>query len=288
MRRALGKGLEALFPESVSSPNAAPQTERTVPISEIRPNRHQPRQGISPEALADLAESIRQNGVIQPLILRRVDDGYELIAGERRWRAAREAGLDRVAAVVREASDAESFQLALIENVQREDLSPLEEAEAYRRMVEEFGLTQDQVASRVGKNRATVANMLRLLTLPAEVKDEIVGGKLTMGHARALLAADGARRQVALAGEIVDRGLSVRDVERLTSVTSKKKSAKTGTLDLHVRALEEELCGILGTRVRLLPRGRGGVMEIHYHSNDALNRLVDQLRRSDSQHSNVL
>jgi ParB family chromosome partitioning protein len=130
--------------------------------------------------------------------------------------------------------------------------------------------------------------MLRLLTLPAEVKEEIVGGKLTMGHARALLAADGAGRQVALAGEIVDRGLSVRDVERLTSVTSKKKRAKTGTLDLHVRALEEELCGILGTRVRLLPRGRGGVMEIHYHSNDALNRLVDQLRRSDSQHSNVL
>jgi ParB family chromosome partitioning protein len=287
MRRALGKGLEALFPESVSSPNAAPQTERTVPISEIRPNRRQPRQAISPEALADLAESIRQNGVIQPLILRRVDDGYELIAGERRWRAAREAGLDRVAAVVREASDAESFQLALIENVQREDLSPLEEAEAYRRMVEEFGLTQDQVASRVGKSRATVANVLRLLTLPAEVKDEIVGGKITMGHARALLAADGAGRQVALAGEIVDRGLSVRDVERLTSATSKKKRAKTG-LDLHVRALEEELCGILGTRVRLLPRGRGGVMEIHYHSNDALNRLVDQLRRSDSQHSNVL
>lgn len=288
MRRALGKGLEALFPES-ASPNTAPLAERTVPISEIRPNRHQPRQAISAEALADLAESIRQNGIIQPLILRRVEDGYELIAGERRWRAAREAGLDRVSAVVREATDAESFQLALIENVQREDLSPLEEAEAYRRMLEEFGLTQEQVASRVGKSRATVANMLRLLTLPPEVKEEIAGGKLTMGHARALLAADGASRQVALAGDIVDRGLSVRDVERLASATStKKKKAKAGTRDVHVRALEEELCGVLGTRVRLLPRGRGGVMEIHYHSNEALDRLVHQLRRSDSQHSNAL
>lgn len=288
MRRALGKGLEALFPET--GPAMAPvRSAHLIPTSEIRPNSYQPRQFMDAGALADLAESIRQNGIIQPLVVRRVDGGFELIAGERRWRAAQQAGIAEVSAVVREATDAESFELALVENIQRQDLSPLEEAEAYHRMMDEFDLTQDQIAARVGKSRATVANMLRLLTLPDQVKQEIASGNITMGHARALLAAQGTARQVALAGDIVDKKLSVREVERITSTPSKKRKKAGGTgRDVNLCALEEELCGVLGTRVKLQTRGRGGVIEIHYHSEEALDRLVDQLRGSELQQSNAL
>jgi ParB family chromosome partitioning protein len=285
MRKALGKGLEALFPEAATTPAPA---ERWIPTDQIHPNRSQPRQRIDEDALAELADSIRQHGIIQPLLVRRVDEGYELIAGERRWRAAQLAGLDRVAAVVREVTDSQSFELALIENIQRQDLSALEEAEAYRRMVEEFGLTQDEVAARVGKNRATVANMLRLLALPGEVKEQIAGGKLTMGHARALLAAPTAARQLALARDVITRGLSVRDTERLAAVPAYRGQQRKAGKDVHVRAIEEELCALLGTRVRLLPRGRGGAIEIHYHSGDALERLLNYLRGQDLRQSNIL
>ena len=173
MRKALGKGLEALLPEA--STGSAPG-ERWILTEQIRPNRFQPRCRMDEEGLAELAESIRQKGVIQPLLVRRVEGGFELIAGERRWRAAQQAGLDRVAAVVREATDAESFELALIENLQREDLSPLEEAGAYRRMIDDFGLTQEEVAARIGKSRAAVANTLRLLGQPQEVKEFMGAG----------------------------------------------------------------------------------------------------------------
>jgi ParB family chromosome partitioning protein len=285
MRKALGKGLEALLPEA--STGSVPG-ERWILTEQIRPNRFQPRCRIDEEGLAELAESIRQKGVIQPLLVRRVEGGFELIAGERRWRAAQQAGLDRVAAVVREATDAESFELALIENLQREDLSPLEEAGAYRRMTDDFGLTQEQVAARIGKSRAAVANTLRLLGLPQEVKEFMGAGKLTMGHARALLAASPASRQIALARDVVERGLSVRETERLAAVPQSRRQARVVAVDVHVRALEEELCELLGTRVRLVPRGQGGAIEIHYHSADALERLLDFLRQRDLRESNVL
>jgi ParB family chromosome partitioning protein len=240
------------------------------------------------DALAELVESIRQKGVIQPLLVRRVEGGFELIAGERRWRAAQKAGVDRVAAVIREATDAESFELALIENIQREDLSPLEEAGAYRRMIDDFGLTQEEVAARIGKSRVSVGNAVRLLGLPHDVKELLAAGKLTMGHARALLAASPAGRQIALAKDVVERGLSVRETERLAAVPAYKGQAKVVAVDIHVRALEQELCELLGTRVRLIPRGQGGAIEIHYHSADALERLLDFLRQRDLRESNVL
>jgi len=285
MRKALGKGLEALLPEATLTSGSV---ERLIATDQIRPSRLQPRHGIDEDGLAELAESIRQKGVIQPLLVRRVEDGFELIAGERRWRAAQKAGLDRVAAIVREATDAESFELALIENLQREDLSPLEEAGAYRRMIDDFGLTQEEVAARIGRSRATVANTLRLLGLPREIKDMIAAGKISMGHARALLAAVPASRQIALAKDVVDRGLSVRETERLAAAPSYKRRRKVVALDVHVRALEEELCGLLGTRVRLIRRGEGGAIEIQYHSPEALERLLGFLRGRDFRESNAL
>jgi ParB family chromosome partitioning protein len=285
MRKALGKGLEALLPTTPSQS----QGERWAGTAQIRVSRSQPRQRIDEAGLAGLSESIRRNGIIQPLLVREVDGGFELIAGERRWRAAQLAGLDRVPVVVREATDAQSFELALVENVQREDLSPLEEAEAYRRLIDEFGLTQEEVAARVGKNRATVANFLRLLGLPREVKEHIASGALTMGHARALLAAPSSSRQTALAQEVIKRGLPVRDTERLAAAQTKHSVRRNVVaLDVHVRAVEEELCRLLGTHVRLSPRRRGGAIEIRYHSPEELERLLGHLRGGFARQSNAL
>lgn len=292
MRKALGKGLEVFFPDSSAKPDAPVKPvpisrDRLIPVDRIRASRTQPRQRFDEETLSALTESLRRNGMIQPLLVREHGEGFELIAGERRWRAARKAGLETVPAVVREATDEESFELALIENVQREDLSPLEEAEAYRRLVEEYSLTQEQIASRVGKNRATVANLLRLLGLPEEIKERIANGELSMGHARALLSAP-PDRQIDLARDVVDRGLSVRETERLASVPKYKRRSKVVSIDVHVRALEEELCRLLGTRVRLLARGAGGAIEIHYHSSEALERIVEFLRGQEVRESNAL
>jgi ParB family chromosome partitioning protein len=297
MRRALGRGLGALFPEGSRAaavaadmpPEDDGRPHRLIPIGSIRPNPCQPRQSIGDDGIAELASSIRQHGVIQPVLVRTLDDGFELIAGERRWRAARLAGLEQLPAVVRETTDAESFEIALIENLQRQDLSPLEEAEAYRRLVDEFGLTQDEVSARVGKNRATVANLIRLLGLPDEVKHQIASGALTMGHARALLAASSPARQVALAKDVARRGMSVRDVERLArSERVGRTRPHARATDVHTRAVEDELCRLMGTRVRLVPRGRGGCIEISYHSPDELERLLGLFREWDPVGSNSL
>ena len=305
MRKALGRGLNALFPDSsagaahaAAAVSAVPTpgdvrgsgedigvAARSVPIELIRPNGTQPRQEINPEELRDLTESVRAHGVIQPLLVRSAGDGFELIAGERRWRAARMAGLASVPVIVREASDGESFELALIENIQRSDLTPLEEAAAYARLTEEYGLTQEKVSERVGKSRATVANMLRLLGLPDEVKAQVASGALTMGHARAILAAPGATRQIALAREIVARGLPVRTAEHLASAqvhASRREPRDSIPVDVHVRAVEDELCGILGTKVRLVSRGAAGSIEIRYHSPDERDRLIERLRACGS------
>ena len=268
-RRALGRGLGALIPTAYGPEEPSPDT--FAPISSIRPSALQPRHSFDATAIAELAESIRQKGILQPLLVRRVAGGFELIAGERRLRAAQRLGLENVPVIVRDANDAEALELALIENIQRENLNAIEEARAYRRLLEEFDLTQDEVAARVGKDRSTVANTLRLLQLPDEVKAEIESGALSAGHARALAGARSDAAKISLTRDIIARKLTVRQTERLAKQARDPKST-----DLH--AAEQLLTEALGTRVRLQPARNGsGRIEIQYYSLQELNGLIDRL-----------
>jgi ParB family chromosome partitioning protein len=279
MRKALGKGLEALFPAPMAGA-ASPTPATSVPIADIVPNPEQPRRAFDEEALAGLADSIRRHGLLQPLVVRRVGLGYELVAGERRLRAARRAGLTSVPVIVRETDPDERLELALIENVQREDLTPLEEAEAYRQLIDGHGFTQEEVAERVGKSRPTVTNALRLLGLPDAVKAQLESGELSAGHARAVLAVD-AGAQVEFAREIVQRRLSKSDAEKLVMArrpAPARRRPREVAGDLHLRALADELTRSLGTRVRITRRARGGTIEIEFYSDPELDRLTDRLR----------
>jgi ParB family transcriptional regulator, chromosome partitioning protein len=274
-RRALGRGLGALIPMDSyrGEPGADDGAERTVPIDRIVPNAYQPRGAFSESSLNELASSIRDKGLLQPLLVKRTSDGYEIIAGERRFRAARRAGLERIPVIVREADACESLELALVENLQREDLNPLEEAQAYQRLVDEFGFTQEDIAKRVGKNRSTVTNSLRLLQLPDEIRIQVGAGTLSAGHARSLLALGSPAQQVGIAREISRRKLSVRDTERLV-----RERANRGDADLDRQSVETELTQALGTRVRLKQRKNGaGSIEIEYYSLAELNGLVSRL-----------
>lgn len=268
-RKALGRGLGALIPARATGRSIE---ENEVLLSEITPNPSQPREVFSEVGIAELAESIRRKGVLQPLVVRRVADGYELIAGERRFRAAQRAGLQRVPVVVRDADDTELLEIALIENIQRENLNPLEEARAYRRLMDEFRLTQEQVAEKVAKDRSTVANTLRLLQLPDEVKDQIVTGTLSAGHARALLKVGSVGAQLAIAKHVVSNRLSVRDTEHF--VRKHREPAN----DPDQRAIEDQLTRSLGTRVKIhLRRGGRGKIELQFYSLAELNGLADRL-----------
>jgi ParB family chromosome partitioning protein len=287
-RRPLGRGLSALIPESGAP--AAPPVERRVPISDIRPNPRQPRRFFAEERLAELAESIRHQGILQPLIVRKVEPGYELIVGERRFRAAQRAGLDRVPVIVKDVNDAASLEMALVENIQREELTPIEEALAYRQLMEEFHLTQEEVANRVGKSRPVVTNLLRILNLPEEIKEEVDRGNLSVGHARTLLALDTPEQQIEMAHKIMRQGLSVRETETLVARTPELFAPRETPQslapdaeppqrsDLHLNALEEDLMRALGTKVRLHPRKKGGRIEIEYYSAEELDGLVRRLR----------
>lgn len=279
MRKALGKGLEALFPGAGLAPSAPPET--TVAVTDIVPNAEQPRRHFDEAALVALADSVRRHGLLQPLVVRRVAGHYELIAGERRLRAAQLAGLERVAVFVREARPDERLELALIENLQREDLTPLEEAEAYRHLSDVYGLTQEEIAARVGKSRPAVTNTLRLLTLPDAVKAQLEAGELSAGHARAVLSLEGKRTQEAFAREISAGKLSKSAAEQLAAArrTRPGKQRPVGVpADLHLRALADELTRGLGTRVRILRRVRGGSIEIEFYSDAELDRLLERLR----------
>lgn len=273
MKSALGKGLGALIPGG-----AGEVVE--LELERISPGREQPRKVFHDESLKELAASIREKGVLQPLLVARTGDGgFSLIAGERRFRAARLAGLRRVPVIVRDTDPEDSLEVALIENIQREDLGPIETAEAFRKLMKEHGFTQEALADKVGKERATVANYLRLLKLPAEVKELINAGALGMGHARALLAAQGAEAQTALARKIVSEGLSVRQAEALTREKPQagRRKAKKKKEDPHVRDLEEKLISALGTKVRLRHSGKRGKIEIEYYSLEELDRLLEIL-----------
>lgn len=288
MRKALGRGLEALLPGTgtgTGSVETAPPVRDRVAIAEIRPNPNQPRRHFDEAALEALAASIRHRGLLQPILVRRVADGYELIAGERRLRASQRAGLETVPVVVREADPQERLELALIENVQRENLTALEEAEAYRHLIEVHGLTQEEVAQAVGKSRPSVANALRLLALPEAVKAQLEGGELSAGHARAVLSVGDAATQVEFAREIVADGASKGEAERRAQVRraggKRPPATRRRPEDPHWHALAEELTRSLGTRVRLSPRARGGSIEIEFYSDAELTRLLDRLRGAE-------
>ncbi|MBV8935788.1 MAG: ParB/RepB/Spo0J family partition protein [Alphaproteobacteria bacterium] len=279
-RRQLGRGLAALFGEAdgASPVDLAPQ--RRIPIELIRPGAFQPRRRFVEAELDALAQSIREKGIIQPLLVRPfAGEGaaFELIAGERRWRAAQRVGMHEVPVIVRPLADSEALEIALVENLQREDLSPLEEADAYRRLMDEFGRTQAALAEAVGKSRSHVANTLRLLSLPPPVQRRLDDGELSAGHARALL---GAPDPAALATEVVRRGLNVRATERLVQRRSKPLRPKPRRCDADTLALQRDLAVHLGLRVTVAPRQRGGSLTLHYTSLDQLDRVLRLLRAS--------
>jgi ParB family chromosome partitioning protein len=274
-RKVLGKGLSALLPDPEPAPAAG-----EVSLESLEPNPYQPRTAMEPQALAELARSIRESGMVQPILVRPHGRGYQIIAGERRWRAARQAGLERVPVTVRDVPDDQLLELALVENIQRAELSPVEEAQAYHRLQEEFSLTQEQVAAKVGKDRSTVANTMRLLRLPAEIRALMDARQLDAGHARALLALDDHESRLELAREAARRGLSVREVERRVALLRAPARAAPARRDANTRAAEEKLRAALGTRVQISRRGRGGALRIAFASEAELQRLFEALVRA--------
>jgi ParB family chromosome partitioning protein len=281
-RPALGKGLSALIPDAPELPRIATSE---ADIDELAPNEFQPRMTLDEARLDELAQSIRSNGVIQPIVVRRHGDRFQIIAGERRWRAAKRAGLLRVPIVIKDVEPGRErslLEMALIENLQREDLNPIDEAVAYRRLADEFQLTQDAIATAVGKDRASVANTVRLLKLPLEVRDEVSSGRISMGHARALLSLADEAEQRRLGADIIARNLSVRETEAIV-----KKIVEGGAraseqripkpVDVHTRAAEDRLRLLFGTRVRIVRRGKKGRIEIEFNNEDELIRIFDQI-----------
>jgi ParB family chromosome partitioning protein len=277
IKRALGMGLDALIPEV--EPIDRPSTDfLQCAIELIQPNPFQPRTRFAPEELAELADSIKEQGVIQPLVVRRADSGYELVTGERRLRAAKMAGLARVPVVIKKISDTQMLEMSIVENIQRQDLNPMEEAEAYHRLMTEFELTQEQAARRVGKSRPAVANFLRLRHLPEQIKTSLLDRTLSMGHARALLGAESPAQQLAVWQAVMTKALSVRDTEKLVKrlKRDKKKSKSThrDSDQVYFASLEDNLSRRFGTKVQIRRHGQKGRVEIAFFSDDDLDRLL--------------
>lgn len=283
-RKALGKGIRAIIPEETRAALAV--ETRPLRLDEIRPNPYQPRQQVE-ENLEEMVASVKASGVLQPVVVRRRRDGYELVMGERRLRAARLAGLETIPAMVREANDTEMLGLALVENLQRADLNPIDEAMAYKRLAEEFGLTHEDIAGRVGKDRSTVTNALRLLALPFKVRGLVAAGRLSAGHGRALLALASRREQVEIAERVARDGLSVRQVERLSGQRAERNPKHRPGKDVHVLELEERLQEYLGTKVTISEsRGGAGVIAVYYHSAEDLERLMRRIQGQSLETSN--
>jgi ParB family transcriptional regulator, chromosome partitioning protein len=286
-RPALGRGLSALIPEAPEAapapvPAQAPAAPRGLPLEvdldRILPNPRQPRVQMEQGPLEELAQSIRANGIIQPILVRRSGDRYEIIAGERRWRAAQIAGLLRVPVVVREIEDGQLLQVALIENIQRENLNPIDEASAYRRLLDECAMTQEALADAVGKDRASIANHLRLLRLPPDVQRQVSGGALSMGHARALVGLENLVTLKKAADDVIARGLSVRETEALVRrLNAPPPAQEVAVKDVHTREAEDVMKLALGTRVRISRKGKGGKVEIDFVSEDELNRIYEHI-----------
>ena len=278
-KKVLGRGIGALIPQRTESPRPPATTGlMEVAIDQIAPNPYQPRKSFNEASIEELARSVRVHGIVQPLVVTRAGERFRLIAGERRFRAAQKAGLEKVPVVVKEMmQEGDALQIALIENVQREDLNPIEEAAAYHQLHEEFGLTQEEIARRVGKERSTVANFLRLMKLPDTVKKLVASGQLSMGHARALLAVDSTKKQEQLAERIVKRNLNVRQAEMLANENAPKTEKKEKEKDVFTRDAEERLTRTLRTKVEIDRKRRGGVIHIRFSSEDDLIRLYDDL-----------
>jgi ParB family transcriptional regulator, chromosome partitioning protein len=282
-KKGLGRGLSALIP-SAAAPKIDTRDESStleVAVDRITPSPFQPRRTFDEAKIDELASSIRNQGIIQPLVVRPQGDGFELIAGERRWRAAMRAGLNRVPVVVRDASDHEALQLALVENLQREDLNPIEEASGYRRLQEEFHWSQEEMADKVGKSRPAIANSLRLLALPAEVQQEVAGGNLPAGQARALLGLHTEPLIISACREVIAKGLSTRETEKMVRhlIVGRKRRRQVPLIDPDLKAIVEELQRALGTRVRLLPKARStkGKIEIEYYTLPDLERIFQAI-----------
>jgi ParB family transcriptional regulator, chromosome partitioning protein len=272
-RHGLGRGLGALLSSTPEAGPEAPMCE--LPVESITPNPRQPRKDFNDKALHDLATSFRQTGVLQPVVVRRRGVGYELIVGERRWRAAKLAGLTHIPALVRETTDAQSLELALVENLLREDLNPMEEAEAYQRLLAEFGWTQEELAQRIGRDRSSIANCLRLLKLPDLIQADLRSGRLTMGHARALLSLTSPADQLKLREEILAHSWSVRATEEGVQLKRSKPARRQLRRSPDLAAVEDALRSALATRVRLIGSERSGRIEIAYTSREELDRLAE-------------
>ena len=276
-RQALGKGLDALLPQRpITSEAKLHSTLLELHLGQVHPNALQPRLAFEPGKLEELAASIKENGVIQPIVVRPVGDGYEIVAGERRWRAAQKAGLTKIPAVAQEVSDEKMLEMALVENIQRDELSPVEEAHAYRLLLDQFGLTQEQVAQRVGRSRTAVTNALRLLRLPSTIQKEVIRGTLSMGHARALIPLP-KKEQLLLVQQIVQLGLSVRQVERRVQRLQAPPSSPPTGKDPDVLAAERKLEELWKTRAEIqLRKGRGRIA-LYFHSQAELDHLYQAL-----------
>jgi len=278
-KKALGKGLKALIPDIEGA--IEPSEEILFcNIEEIAPNPHQPRRDFDPTKIEELALSIKEKGVLQPLLVRKVGEGYELIAGERRLRAAQKAGLKKVPVIVKKAQEKDLLELSLVENLQREDLNVIEEAEAIKRLLEEFHYTQDTLASRLGKSRSSITNTLRLLRLPQKIKDDLKRGIITMGHARAYLGVEQTSLQLKIHQEVIKKGLSVRQTERLVKKEKQPlhKRVSFSKDAAEIEALTEELKRIFGTKVKIIKRGKAGRIIIEFYSTEEMESILDRLR----------
>ena len=277
-RKALGKGINALIPDFEKGvPEAEKSLATDLLIDEISPNHLQPRNYFDDKKLNDLMSSIKEHGVLQPVVVQKVDSGFELIVGERRWRASKKLGLKKIPAVIREVNDEQSLEIAIIENIHRQDLNPIEEAEAYARLSNEFALTQEMVAEKVGKSRAAVANILRLLKLSRNIKEDLISEKISMGHARALLGLEEFKQMETLRNEIVKQDLTVRQTESRVNKLKKgvldKPITQKANKDIFTKDLEKDLARRLGTKVNILPKKNGGKLIVTYYSEDDLERI---------------
>ncbi|MDO9209879.1 MAG: ParB/RepB/Spo0J family partition protein [Deltaproteobacteria bacterium] len=278
-RQALGKGLGALIPEKPPLELEGKKVFGTCGIEEIKPNPFQPRKAFGDEKLQELVGSIQEKGILQPLVVRRKGSGYELIAGERRWRAAQKAGMKEVPIIIKDVPESELLELSLIENLQRENLNPIDEAEAFKRLMDQFHFTQEEISKRVGKDRTTITNAIRLLKLPPDIKQSLADGAISMGHARAFLSLDGSEKQRLALKKVLAGGLSVRQTENLVKRLRVRSYPSIQKKNQEWNPLVEELQRALGTKVKIIAKGKRGKIEIEFYSHEELDRIIDLLRR---------